>query len=64
MKGIEDSPGWIKKIEQERKPNPNIICKGCKIPIVIWHCPKSGCVWCAKCGAEAKDVRDKRKDGQ
>lgn len=61
-KGPEDSPGWHKVFE--KAPHPVVeACHKCRNTITLWHCADSGCPWCAKCGANAKDVREKRKNG-
>ncbi len=61
MQGPEDSPGWKEQLGQSSITNT--ICRSCGKEITFWHCADMGCVWCAQCGTNAKDIRDKRKNG-
>lgn len=62
-KGPEDDPGWHKVFQ--KGPHPVVtVCRVCGRDITLWHCADTGCCWCAECGANAKDVREKRKNGK
>lgn len=61
-KGAEDSPGWGSYLSESNGSSVET-CANCGITIKLWHCADAGCPWCAKCGANAKDIREKRKNG-
>lgn len=62
MKGPEDSAAWIRYVGDPVHVNRE--CRSCGKEITYWHCADIGCGWCAECGANAKDLREKRKNGK
>lgn len=62
VNGPEDNPKWTQINGENHTPTVES-CHKCGNSITIWHCADGGCPWCARCGANAKDLREKRKNG-
>lgn len=62
MKGPEDTPGWLRYLGEKTGSSVES-CQACGKTITLWHCADSGCPWCAQCGTNSKDIREKRKNG-